>query len=236
MRILALIHHEVAGSGVFGDEVRRRGHAVDEWVASAQPMPRPLPKYDAVMAFGGGMQADQEQRYPWLRSALGVLDEALRDAVPTLGVCLGAQMLARAAGGSVGPSPEAEWGWQPVSLTDDGLRDPLFTGLPRTFDVFQWHSYAFELPPGAVPLASSPVCLQAFRAGDCAWGVQWHPEVTGESVLHWAKRYPPAPHGVPVEVDLPALRNAIGSRMATTNDAGRPLPRRGRSATLNVVG
>jgi GMP synthase (glutamine-hydrolysing) len=223
MRVLALIHHAVAGSGVFGDEVRRRGHALDEWVASAEPMPQPLSEYDAVMAFGGGMQADQEDRYPWLRAALGVLDEALRDDVPTLGVCLGAQMLARAAGGAVGPSPEAEWGWRPVSLTEDGLRDPLFDGLPPTFDVFQWHSYAFELPPDGVALASSPVCLQAFRAGDCAWGVQWHPEVTGESVLHWAERYPPAPHGVPVVVDLVALRSAVAARMTATNDEGRRL-------------
>ncbi len=223
MRVLALIHHEVAGSGVFADEVRRRDHQFDEWVASAGPIPRPLSEYGAVMAFGGGMQADQEDRHPWLRAALGVLDEALRIEVPTLGVCLGAQMLARAAGGTVGPSPEAEWGWRPVSLSDDGCADPLFAGLPRTFDVFQWHSYAFGLPPGAVALASSPVCLQGFRAGPCAWGVQWHPEVTGESVLLWGERYAPAPNGVPVSVDLDGLRAAVASRMTATNDAGREL-------------
>jgi GMP synthase-like glutamine amidotransferase len=135
----------------------------------------------------------------------------------------GAQMLARAAGGSVGPAPEAEWGWRPVDLTEAGAGDPLFAGRPRSFDVFQWHSYTFTLAPSAVALASSPVCLQSFRIGDRAWGVQWHPEVTAESVLLWADRYPPAPGGVPVSIDLPALRAAVAARMHATNDEGRAL-------------
>ncbi len=223
MRVLALIHHEVAGSGVFADEVRRRGHRLDEWLPAAGPLPRPLTEYGAVMAFGGGMQADQEDRYPWLQTALDLLGETLARGLPTLGVCLGAQMLARAAGGAVGPSPEAEWGWRAVELTRDGTEDPLFAGLPRTFDVFQWHSYAFELAPGAVSLARNPVCLQSFRVGPCAWGVQWHPEVTGETVLLWANRHPPAPDGVPVTIDLPALRAAVTERISSANDEGRAL-------------
>ena len=125
----------------------------------------PLAEYGAVMAFGGGMQADQEDRYPWLRVALDLLGETLARGVPTLGVCLGGQMLARAAGGAVGPAAEAEWGWRAVELTQGGSEDPLFAGLERTFDVFQWHSYAFELPPGAVSLARNSVCLQSFRVG-----------------------------------------------------------------------
>jgi GMP synthase (glutamine-hydrolysing) len=223
MRVLALVHHEAVGTGVFAAEVARRGHQLEEWLPSSGPMPRPLAQYGAVIAFGGGMQADQEDLYPWLRLALDTLGEALDRGVPTLGVCLGGQVLARAAGGAVGPASRAEWGFDAVQLTDAGAEDPLFAGRPRTFEVFQWHSYAFELPPGAVPLAQSPVCLQSFRVGASAWGVQWHPEVTAESVLIWAQHHPPAPGGVPVSIDLAALRAALSARMTAVNDEGRAL-------------
>ena len=208
---------------MFAEEVAGRGHELEEWLPSAEPLARPLDQYGAVMAFGGGMQADQDDRYPWLRTALHVLGEALERRLPTLGVCLGGQMLARAAGGAVGPSPEAEWGWRAVELTDAGVRDPLFAGLAPTFDVFQWHSYAFGLPPDAVSLAHSPVCLQGFRVGDCAWGLQWHPEVTGETVLLWGERYPPSPNGVPVPLDLAELQATVLARIAATNAEGRAL-------------
>ncbi len=223
MRVLALVHHEVAGTGVFADEVTRRGHQLEEWVPAAGPLPSPLTDYGAVIAFGGGMQVEEEARYPWLRSALGRLREALERELPILGVCLGGQVLARAAGGAVGPASRAEWGWNPVQLTDPGTEDPLFAARPRTFEVFQWHSYAFELPPGAVPLAHSPVCLQSFRIGACAWGLQWHPEVTAESILAWGRQHPPAPGGVPVSVDLEALGAAVSARIGATNDEGRAL-------------
>ncbi len=223
MRVLALVHHEVAGTGVFADEVARRGHQLEEWVPATSRLPRRLAEYGALIAFGGGMQADQEDRYPWLRAALDTLDEALTRELPTLGVCLGGQVLARAAGGAVGPASRAEWGWNEVELTDEATEDPLFAGRPRTFNVFQWHSYAFELPPGAVALARNSVCLQSFRVGPAAWGLQWHPEVTAESVLLWGEQHPPAPGGVPVNVDLVALRAAVSARITATNDEGRAL-------------
>jgi GMP synthase (glutamine-hydrolysing) len=234
MRVLSLVHHEVAGSGVFADEILLRGHELEEWLPAAGPLPRPLTDYGAVIAFGGGMQTDQEDRYPWLRVAIDALAETLALGVPTLGVCLGAQVLARAAGGHVGPAPQAEWGWNAVELTDPATEDPLFSGLPRTFDVFQWHSYAFGLPPRAVALARSPVCLQSYRIGSTAWGVQWHPEVTAESVLLWAAEHPPAPGGVPVSVDLAELQAAVKSRIAPTNDEGRELCARFLAAAEQV--
>jgi GMP synthase (glutamine-hydrolysing) len=223
MRVLALIHHEVVGAGVFADEVARHGHEFETWVPSAGPLHRPLTDYAAVVAFGGGMQVDQEDSHPWLRAVLDLLAQALDRGVPTLGVCLGAQVLARAAGGAVGPATQAECGWQPVQLTDAGVDDKLFAGLPRQFDVFQWHSYAFDLPPGAIPLAHSPVCLQSFRVGACAWGVQWHPEVTADSVLLWASRHVPAVDGVPAAIDLEAIEATVAARIAATNDEGRAL-------------
>lgn len=223
MNVLAVIHHEVAGAGVFADEVRRQGHVLDEWQPSSEPLPRELGSYDAIIAFGGGMQVDQHERFPWLRSALDVLRAALERELPTLGVCLGGQMLAAAAGGPVGPSPQAEWGWRAIDLTDAGAQDELFAGRPRSFEVFQWHSYAFELPPGAVALADNEVCLQSFRVGPAAWGLQWHPEVTAESIALWARRHAPSPNGVPVTVDIAALEAEVSRRIAATNDDGRAL-------------
>jgi GMP synthase-like glutamine amidotransferase len=169
------------------------------------------------------MQVDEEHRHPWLGEVFAVLGQALARGLPTLGVCLGAQALARVAGADVGPAPRAEWGWEHVELTADGASDALFAGLPPVVEVFQWHSYRFTLPPGAVALATSPVGLQAFRIGDAAWGVQWHPEITAETALLWAERYPPSPGGVPVDVDTAALRAQIARRMDGTNADGRAL-------------
>ncbi len=223
MRVLSLVYETDAGSGVLGDEVVARGHELVEWVPARTPLPRPLHEYGAIIAFGGGMQADQDHEFPWLRTVLAVMDQALERELPTLGVCLGAQVLARAAGGAVGPAPRAEWGFSAVELTAEAAADPLFAGLRGPLEVFQWHSYRFDLPPGAVALARSPVCLQAFRAGPAAWGVQWHPEVTGETVLVWGEHYPPRPGGVPVDVDLGALRADVAARMARTSAEGREL-------------
>jgi GMP synthase (glutamine-hydrolysing) len=223
MKVLALIHHEVAGAGVFPEVVARRGHELEFWTPSEEPLPRPLSDYGAVIAFGGGMQADQEHIHPWLVTALQALQECLRDEIPTLGVCLGGQMLARAAGGRGGPAPRAECGWEPVELTAAGLADPLFEGLAPIFDVYQWHSYEFGLPPEAVLLARSEVSFQCFRVGACAWGLQWHPEVTGASMLKWAQEHRPAPGGVPVSVDMEALKAQIAERVEATNEDGRQL-------------
>jgi GMP synthase-like glutamine amidotransferase len=223
MKVLALIHHEVAGAGVFPEVVAQRGHELEFWTPSEEPLPRPLTDYGAVIAFGGGMQADQEHIHPWLLTALDALRQCLREEVPTLGVCLGGQMLARAAGGRVGPAPRAECGWEPVELTAAGLMDPLFEGLGPVFEVYQWHSYEFGLPPEAVLLARSGVSFQCFRVGACAWGLQWHPEVTGASMLKWAQEHRPAPGGVPVSVDMEALKAQIAERVEATNEDGRQL-------------
>jgi len=146
------------------------------------------------MVFGGAMNVDQETEHPWLRDEEGYLRSLLDRRVPLLGVCLGAQMLAVAAGASVGPAAKPEIGWHDVERTAD---DEVLGTLPCRFSAFQWHAYAFDLPAGAVELARSRVCLQAFRVGEKAWGVQFHPEVTREIVAGWAEQAPDeAPAGL----------------------------------------
>src|SRR5204863_2879167 len=104
----------------------------------------------------------------------------------TLGVCLGAQLLAKAVGAEVYRHRQKEIGWYGIELTPEALDDPLFAGLPSTQTVFQWHGDTFDLPEGAVLLAKGATCRhQAFRLGRAAYGVQFHPEMTLEMVGDW---------------------------------------------------
>jgi GMP synthase-like glutamine amidotransferase len=136
---------------------------------------------------------------------------------PVLGVCLGAQLLAQAAGAEVGPAPEPEVGWLPVELTAEAPDDPLFASLPERFDAFQWHHYAFEVPAGATELARSAVCSQAFRLDGSAWGVQFHPEVTRDQVRSWLEEKDD------VDVDWDAFGAETESRIEQWNELGRDL-------------
>src|SRR3954451_1429145 len=179
MRALAIVHQRDAGPGVFADAVRAGGAELVCWIPpEAEGPPEPLAGYDAVLVLGGAMHLDQEQAHPWLRAEKKLLRKLLSDGVPTLGVCLGAQLVAEAAGAPVRPAGRPEIGWHDVRLTREGRADPLIGPLAPGFEAFQWHSYEFGIPPGATPLARSPVCLQAYRVGEVAWGIQFHAEVS----------------------------------------------------------
>jgi GMP synthase-like glutamine amidotransferase len=206
MDVLAVIHGEQVRAGVFGDAVESRGHRLEEWsLAWGTSLPRPLDAYGAVLVFGGAMHADQEGHHPWLREENLFLQRLLDIHKPVLGVCLGAQLLAKAAGASVGPAREPEIGWYGVELTEDAADDPVLGGSPPQFDAFQWHYYKHGLPAGAVELARNDVCTQAFRLGDYAWGVQFHPEVTLTQVEVWLEEDEPVPPGL-----LDETRGRIG--------------------------
>src|SRR5262249_35341633 len=104
---------------------------------------------------------------------------------PVLGVCLGAQLLARASHAAVMPAARPEIGWYPVELTDEAANDPVFSALPGRFHAVQWHFCTYEGPAGACELARSDVCTQAFRLGERAWGIQFHAEVTRPQIAGW---------------------------------------------------
>ena len=215
MDVLAVIHGEKVRAGVFGDAVEARGHRLEEWsLAWGTSLPRPLDAYGAVLVFGGAMHADQEGHHPWLREENLFLQRLLDLHKPMLGICLGAQLLAKAAHAHVGPVKEPEIGWYPVELTEDAADDPLFGSLPPRFDAFQWHYYAHGLPAGAVELARNDLCTQAFRLGDSAWGVQFHPEVTFAQVESWLDDDEPVPPGL-----LDETRDRIGA----WNELGKSL-------------
>jgi GMP synthase (glutamine-hydrolysing) len=185
MRVLSVVHQPDAAAELFEDVVRAHGHDFDEWAIAAEPAP--AGDHDAVLIFGGAMNVDEERKHPWLRAEDDYIRGLLADGVPTLGVCLGGQLLAKAAGAHVGPSPEPEFGFVRAWLTDGAAGDPLFGSLPREFDVFEGHGYAFHVPEGGVELARSRVCSQAFRLGDNAWGIQFHPEIRVEQAARWLR-------------------------------------------------
>ena len=184
MNVLAVVHGALVRAGIFADAIEEHGHRFVEWKPPVDSCPPP--EADAVVVFGGSMHVDQEEQHPWLRDEDTYVRELLESGTPTLGICLGAQLMAKAAGARVGPARESELGWVPVELTAAAADDPVLGRLPRRFDAFQWHHYAFDVPAGGVELARNDVCPQAFRLGDAAWGVQFHPEVTLGQVRGWA--------------------------------------------------
>ena len=134
MHVLSIIHGEGARSGIFGEVTEEQGHTHEEWsLAWRTPLPRPLDDYDAVFVFGGAMHADQDDHHPWLRDETFFLQRLLDCRIPVLGVCLGAQLLARAAHAPVGPAARPEIGWFPVELTEEAAHDPVLGRLPERF-------------------------------------------------------------------------------------------------------
>jgi GMP synthase (glutamine-hydrolysing) len=185
VRVLSLIHQEDAPTGTFADAVRERDGELLEWNLANGGPPAAPESFDAVFIFGGAMHVDQEAQHPWLRDEDTLIKGLLAEQVPVFGVCLGGQLIAKAAGANVGPAPREEVGWHEVTLTPEARTDPVFAGVPERFEAFQWHQYAFDLPEGAVSLARNPVGLQAYRLGDSAWGIQFHAEVTRTIVEGW---------------------------------------------------
>lgn len=217
MRVLALTHGPSVGPGVFGAEVTSAGHELEECRIAAGG--KPPTDRDAILVFGGAMHPDQEERHPWLLDEHRFLVEALERETPVFGVCLGAQLLAKAAGAPVHPAAEPEVGWLPVELTEAGATDPVLGAAPERFDAFQWHHYTYDLPAGAVELARSDSCTQAFRLGP-ALGIQFHAEVTEPQLGSWLAEDPEDVD------DAEAMRAATRERIAGWNAFGRSLCRR----------
>jgi GMP synthase-like glutamine amidotransferase len=217
VKVLALTHGPSVGPGVFGAEVAAAGHGLHEChVASGG---RPAHDADAILVFGGAMHPDQDEQHPWLLAEHRFLVEALERETPVFGICLGAQLLAKAAGAAVRPAPESEVGWLPVELTEAAASDPVLSAAPDRFEAFQWHHYTYDLPRGAIELARSDSCTQAFRLGNVI-GIQFHAEVTETQVGRWLAEDP-------ADVDdAEALREATRERIGAWNVLGRGLCRR----------
>ncbi len=218
MRVLSVTHGPSVPGGVFDELVEEAAHELERWLVPAGWPPRPPARYDAVMVFGGSMHPDQDEHFPWLATEAEFLRTVLAEGVPVFGVCLGAQLLARAAGAWVGPARSPEIGWLEIELTDEGRSDPVLGTLPPRTVAFQWHRYTYALPAGAVELARSNACGQAFRLGTHAWGIQFHAEVTRSMAESWAAE---DPHELPM--GAARFMTETNRRIASWNEQGRRL-------------
>jgi GMP synthase (glutamine-hydrolysing) len=220
VRVLSVTHGPSVGGGVFDETVVQDAHELSRWVVPLGADPPEPASYDAIMVFGGGMHPDQDGSHPWLAHEVAFLRRALDERLPLLGVCLGSQLIARAAGAWVGPAAEPEVGWLEVSLTASGRADPVLSALPERVEAFQWHSYTFALPDGARELATSPVARQAFALDGHAWGIQFHAEVTRPMIEAWAAED---------AAELPMSRDELfaetDGRIGAWNEQGRALCR-----------
>jgi GMP synthase (glutamine-hydrolysing) len=224
MRALAVVHQRDAGPGVFADAMVSEGVELEPWYrAESDRPPGEMGDYGAVLTFGGAMHADQEDQHAWIASEKALLADLLESGMPLLGVCLGSQLLAAAAGAEVTRAREPEVGWYDVEVTSEGADDPLIGALAPRFEAFEWHSYEFDLPPGGVPLATSPVCLQAYRIGAVAWGIQFHAEVTASEAARWIDDYRSDEDAIRLQIDPRALRSETEAKIDAWNDLGRAL-------------
>jgi GMP synthase (glutamine-hydrolysing) len=227
VRVLAIVHQRDAGPGVFGTAIEQRGAELDQWLVPESDGPPADPLgYDAVLVLGGAMHADQQDRHSWLGEEGTLLEMLLAAEVPLLGLCLGGQLVAAAAGARPGRARWPEIGWHRVEISDEGRADPLLGALAPGFEAFQWHSYEFPLPPGAVALAHSEVCLQSCRVGERAWAIQFHPEVSRADALAWIDDYRSDEDAVRIGVDPAALRAETEAKIDAFNQLGRDLCRR----------
>jgi GMP synthase (glutamine-hydrolysing) len=176
-------HVPFEGIARIGDWARSRGFSVTGTrLYAGDPIP-PIETLDWLIVMGGPMGAGDDDRYPWLADEKRAIDQAIQQGKVVLGICLGAQLIASVLGARVFPNPHKEIGWFPIELTTEGQQSPLFGFLPKQFSVFHWHGDTFDLPRGAVHLASSAACQnQAFVWEHRVVGLQFHLEVTEEGI------------------------------------------------------
>jgi GMP synthase (glutamine-hydrolysing) len=145
-----------------------------------------LDGYDGLVILGGPMSADAVEQYPHLLTEMRLIENAIGRRMPILGICLGAQLVAQALGAEVHRNPEKEIGWYDLSLSEVGRSDPLFSHFRERERIFQWHGDTFDIPEGALHLASSPTCTnQAFRYQDHVYALQFHLEVDEHLIERW---------------------------------------------------
>lgn len=186
MRVIVFRHSPSDGLGLIGDALAAHAISYDYADLYAPPTspPPPVNEADALILMGGSMSANDA--LPFITREIEYIQGAVSRGKPVLGVCLGAQLIAKALGARVYANHVKEVGWAPVTFADAALSDPLFMGMAEAEVIFHWHGETFDLPAGAELLASSVACRnQAFRVGDRIYGLQFHLEVTPGMIVEW---------------------------------------------------
>jgi GMP synthase (glutamine-hydrolysing) len=185
--VLVLQHIACEPPGAFENVLDERGADVTRVELDEGERLPDWREFDYIVAMGGPMSANDEERLPWLAGEKRLIADSVRAGKHFWGSCLGVQLLAASLGGRVYPGQRQEVGLLPVRLTAAGRNDPLFMGLPDQLITLQWHGDTFDVPPGGVLIAESPLYPnQAFRWGSRAYGVQFHLEVSAGMARAWA--------------------------------------------------
>lgn len=188
--VLIIKHISIEGPGTLEDFFRETSRDINIVELGKGEILPVLDGYEAVVSLGGPMNVYETEKYPFLLAEEDFLKEALAKGIPVLGVCLGAQLLAKANGAGVRKAKQEEIGWYAVELTEEGKRDSIFQGVENHLEVFQWHQDSFDIPRRGTLLATSPTCKnQAMRIGEYAWGLQFHLEITPEMLESWLDYY-----------------------------------------------
>ena len=185
-RVLVIRHVGYEGLGTMKRPIE--SGAVVEYadLFRGDALPARIDGFDGLVVLGGPMGVYEEDKYPFIRAEVRLIEDALKKRVPTLGICLGSQLLAKAAGARVYKGGVKEIGWHDVTLTEDSDDDSLFLGIPDKFRAFHWHGDTFDVPKGALMLASSDLFPnQVIKAGPCGYGIQFHFEVTEQMIREW---------------------------------------------------
>jgi GMP synthase (glutamine-hydrolysing) len=184
-RALVIRHVHFEDLGTFGPVLEAHGYKivyVDAGIADLSAIGSA--RIDLLVVLGGPIGAYEEDHYPFLTGELALIEKRLKADLPILGICLGAQLMARALGAEVRPGPAKEIGWGPVTVTEAGLAGPL--RHLGSEPVLHWHGDAFTLPDGAERLAATEICPnQAFSMGPNVLAIQFHPEAGGEGFERW---------------------------------------------------
>ena len=225
MSILFVQHVENEGPGIFRQVLHEHTvpfHILETFKAVSFVLPADC---RGVIILGGPMNVDDECDYPFLAEEKAFIRELIRKEIPLLGICLGAQLIAQAAGGRVYKADEKECGWYEVHLTREGAQDFLWRGLPESFHVFQWHEDTFSMPPQGKRLVTSAGCPnQGFKIGKRAYGLQFHLEADVTMIDGWLQS---------AMDDLPASR--FGKIREETVKMGQGCLVRGKKLLLHFL-
>jgi GMP synthase-like glutamine amidotransferase len=189
--ILFIKHIDIEGPETLGRFFDNKGYT-SETIAlyEGQEFPEHLDDVEAVIVLGGPMNVYEEDKYPFLKKEDIFIKKVIKEGIPYLGICLGSQLLAKACQSPVHKSPQKEVGFSQITITAQGLNDPLFSGLSSELEVFQWHEDMFHIPDFGSLLATSKECThQAFKVGRYAYGLQCHVEITDRSIKDWCDSY-----------------------------------------------
>lgn len=190
--VLIIKHIDIEGPGTLEDFFKQNNWQIKVVDLGNNDSLPPLRECEAVISLGGPMNVYETDKYPFLKTEEDFLRAALKQEKPILGICLGAQMLAKTCGAKVKKAKQKEIGWYEVDLNDVAKTDILFQGIEDNLTVFQWHEDVFDIPKEGILLAKTKDINQAFRIGN-AYGLQFHLEVTPKMIKDWIDYYIPNP-------------------------------------------